>query len=78
MVGRLVADPPAGARYDAVMHARDRSSLVVILQGSLDAAGIAAVEDRIASWIDIPFSVQVVDEPTAIPGGVGLAERRDG
>lgn len=67
VVDRLIADPPAGTRWDAVLHADDRSSLTFVLLGSLDADGIAAVEKQIASWIDIPFSVEVVDEPTAIP-----------
>lgn len=66
VVDRLIADPPAGARYDAVMHADDRSSLTFVLMGSMDSDGIAAVEELIASWIDIPFTVEVVKEPTAI------------
>lgn len=66
VVDRLIADPPDGASYDAVTHADDRSSLTFVLVGSLNADGIAEVEKRIASWIDIPFSVEVVDEPTAI------------
>lgn len=67
VVDRLVADPPVGTSWDAVLHADDRSSLTFVLVGSLDVDGIAAVEKRIASWIDIPFSVEVVDRPTVVP-----------
>lgn len=67
VVDRLIADPPTGVRFDAVMHADNRSSLSFVLLGSLDADGIATVEKQIASWIDIPFSVEVVEEPSAVP-----------
>lgn len=66
VVDRLIADPPAGARYDAVLHAENRASLNFVLVGTMSDSDLADIEERIASWISIPFTVEIVEEPTTV------------
>jgi hypothetical protein len=67
IMDRLRADPPQGATLDMIDHAPGRSALRVVMLGSLDADQVVALEERIATWTDIPAVVEVVNQPSLVP-----------